>query len=177
MSAPNLAPQALRIGSALEGAERTVAVWGGAGPFDFKGNVPRAFQRADVWFDDMKIPEARSYRDEVFMYPVGRKYQAGDSVGSLTVWKGHVGIDGKKHHNTANMFIPVTEPLKKIAAANPEKELTVTGVVTPIAQAPRPKSTPAPAAQPVEDEIQFKSVRVILDGGGPFAKAGGKHGH
>jgi hypothetical protein len=180
VAAPKLAPRALRLSSRIAGADQTVAAWGGAGPFEFKIGVPENFHRADVWFDDVRIPESFSYRAEVFIHPIDRKYKATDTVGSVTVWKGHVTLDGMKHLTTANMFVPVTEKMRKIIAADPRQELAATVVVTPIVPASRPRSTAKLTMRAVEDEIQFKSVRLILDGDGPFKTTSNpksNHGH
>lgn len=173
-----LAPRAERLTTSIAGAEKMVAVWGGVGPFSFKGVKPAAFQRADLWFDDVRIPETLSYRVEIFLHPAGQQPQKADSAGSFTVWKGHKTLDGKPHHATANLFLPVTDKLKKILAANADKELTTTVVTTPITPLQRARA-PKAVVRPVEDEVQFRGVRLVLDGGGPFQapKKGGTHGH
>jgi Common central domain of tyrosinase len=96
VAAHKLDPRVLRLATSIPGAERSVAVWGGEGPFSFKVTVPGDFHRADVWFDDIRIPESFSYRAEVFIHPVDQKYQPADSAGFITVWKGHTALDGKK---------------------------------------------------------------------------------
>lgn len=173
-----LEPRATRLTTDISGAERSVVVWGGDGPFSFKGIKPAMFHRADLWFDEVRIPDTLSYRIEVFLHPVGEEYKAADAAGSLTIWKGHKTLDGKRHHMTANVFLPVTDKLKKIAAANPGKELAATAVVTPIAPSVRRKGR-NPAVRPTKDEVQFKGMQIIYDGGGPFMSrdTGGDDGH
>jgi tyrosinase-like protein len=178
-AAAKLNPRALRLASDIPGAERAVALWGGVGPFVFKLPEAKGFHRADIWIDDIRIPESFSYRAEVHIHPAVEKYKPADSVGFLTVWKGHTALGGMHHHTRGNMFLTVTDQLRKAIAAHPGKELAVTIAVTPIAPLTRPKGA-KPVLLPVEDEIQFKSVRLLLDGGGPFQapeKKGGGHGH
>jgi hypothetical protein len=176
-----LNPRAVPLRTALAGAERAVAVWGGEGPFTFKLPTPTGtFHRADLWFDDVRTPQTLSYRMEVFIHPADRNDQPADSAGFISVWKGHTTLGGKPHHTHGNLFLTITEPLHKAIAANPGRELAVTLAVKPVPPLTRPKSTVKPTTLPLADEVRFSGVRLILDGGGPFLKVTGKgegHGH
>ena len=175
-----LNPRVSRLASAIPGAERMVAVWGGPGPFVFKVNSPRNFRRADLWFDDILIPSTTSYRAEVFICPADQAPQPTDSAGYLTIWKGHTSLGGATHRKHGKMFLNITDALRKTSAANPGKELKATIVITPIPLGVRPKASAKPVVPALEDEVQFKGVRLVLDDDGKISTAtnqGVRHGH
>jgi tyrosinase len=177
---PLLAERSFPLANPTADFENTVAVWGGRGPFVFRLASPGEFQRADIWLEDFLIPQSFSYQLNVFIHPANRTYQANDLAGAMTIWKGHTPLAGDQHHKHGTGFVTVTKKLKEVTAATPDQALAVTIETTPIPLSKRAKAnaqTPLPDAK---DEIQFKRVHLVLNGGVLKTSSktnGGNHGH
>src|SRR5262249_32164688 len=107
----------------------------------------------------------------------GKKYGPDDLAGAFTVWQGHKTFNGTPHVQTGNLFLNVTDRLRKAAQAPGELEVTlVPSKITPKA---RPRAAAAPAPRPETEEIQFRAVYLAFDGASPphTPPAGGNHGH
>lgn len=174
---PRLEARVLELPTALAGVENLVAVWGGAGPFCFKLADPKEFHRAQLWLEGVRIPATYSYTVEVFIHQSEKKYRRSDLAGAFCVWQGHWTVDGKPHEHTGNVFLDVTDRLRKEGVA--KGEYVVTLVPSKVVPKARLKAV-APTMRPEVEEIQFRAVYVTLDGAPPphtNLKAGGKHGH
>lgn len=163
----NLNPRRLQLQSVMRAADRTVAVWGGPGPFRFHFPVPeRDFTSAVISFTGVTVPQSLSYEAELYAHPPemalrprSDAFRTAYRLGRIALWKGHAG----HHHGRASLRESVTSRLKAVSRAHGGEDWILSIVVKPAPTFRTSVPTRQPK-RPLSEEVQFRDIYLLLDG-------------
>ena len=159
-------PRRVPLNPIHSAADRTVALWGGEGPFQFNFTVPPPdFEIAKIKFTQLTIPQTISYQAELFAHPRDRALRASDPdfrqayrLGSIGLWRGHA----EHARRSATASESVTRQLKKIAADHAGEDWVLSVVVR--TATPGAREELALKNEVLADEVRFRRVYLLLDG-------------
>lgn len=152
-------------------AASEVTGFGGVKPLLFEMEIPREpFRTARLLFVDVTIPTSISYRGEIYLLEPGKPFEQATTdpnnplAGRLSVWVGHSDQGAGHEHKPPSIYVDITERLRRLVSAHAGQKWMVGLQMEPIELKSKRAKDVARPSPPVEQQIHFGALRLVLNG-------------